>query len=222
LTLKKVNELYCLHTFPLNAAQQQEIQAFHDLVTGLRAQEVNVDLPSGGSRTITVPVTTTETGPGGATSSATTTVTIPIVGMATSTNKGQNSTTTLAAVLFAAPQSGIATLQCIYEFILILIVLYILGNVLEDVLYKKEDPLKARARFYAKWTTILIGLIAAGIVAYIVDEWCLILPLLVALIISLVWMALFPKHSGRLLGTKVWILPASTTKTATVENKPAV
>ena len=94
---------------------------------------------------------------------------------------------------------------------------HILGNVLEDVLYKKEDLTKARARFYSKWTTIVLGLIVAMIVAYMVNEWCLILPLLIAFILSLAWMALYKKHLGSWKTTKTWILPGKSV--TTVETK---
>lgn len=210
LTLKKVNELYCLHTFPLNEAQQQEIAAFRALVTGLRAQGINVELPASyggtGTRTTTTTVEIPVTGSSTATS---TTISIPIVGQATTTDKGQN-TTGLAAVLFATPQNLMDSLQCIYEFLLILIVLYILGSVLEDVLYKKETADALKKRFYTKWTAIMIGLIIAMIVAYIVGEWCLILPLLLALIISAVWTTLYPKHGA--IEAKAKTLYTSVTK----------
>jgi hypothetical protein len=225
LTLKKINELYCLHTFPLNEAQAQEIVSFRALITGLQSRGYDVSPYQGGSRTILVPVTNTETVNigGESTTTATSTISVPIVGTATTTNdKGQN-TSTLAAVLFAAPQSVMDGLQCIYELLLILIVLYILGNVLEDVLYKTKDPSKARAKFFAKWLTITLGLVVAMIVAYTVGEWCLMLPLLVALILSLVWMALYPKHNTISSDAKVWY--ASTTTRAkevfTKKNNPS-
>lgn len=214
LTLKKINELYCLHTFPLNEAQAQEIVAFRALISGFQARGYDVSPYQDGSRTILVPVTKTETVEigGESTTTATSTISVPIVGAATTTNdKGQN-TASLAAVLFAAPQSVMDGLQCIYELMLILIVLYILGNVLEDVLYKTKDPSKARAKFFAKWLTIALGLVVAMIVAYMVGEWCLMLPLLIALILSLVWMALYPKHNTLSSDAKVWY--ATTTSRA--------
>jgi hypothetical protein len=228
LTLKKVNELYCLGTFPLNEAQAQEIQAFHDLVTGLRARGVNVEFPStGGSVLVPVTHTRTETVGGteleiSSTTATSTSVTIPVVGISTSTDsKGQN-TKGLAAALFATPKNLMDTLQCLYEFLLILIVLYILGSVLEDVLYKKEDLTAVKKRFYTKWTTIAVGLVIAGIIAYILNEYCLLLPILVALILSLIWMALYPKHDV-IRDPKAWTpmnpFVKKTTVTTTTETK---
>ncbi|MDB5194341.1 MAG: secreted agglutinin [Parcubacteria group bacterium] len=217
LTLKKVNELYCEHVFPLNEAQANEIQAFHDLVTGLRAQGINVVLPGS---TVLVPVTTQVLS--STTVATSTPITVPIVGVSTTTNsQGQNSTN-LAAVLFAAPKTVMDGLQCLYEFLLILIVLYIIGSVLEDVLYKKEDLTAFRKRFYTKWTAISVGLIVAGIIAYILNEWCLILPLLIALVLSLAWMALYPKHNHIKDGARAWYLAMVTRAKSPFKKKTVV
>jgi hypothetical protein len=230
LTLKKVNELYCLGTFPLNEAQAQEIIAFRELITGLRAQGIDVQFPANGGGSVLVPVTRTRVetigGSIGSTTASTTTITIPVVGLSTTTDsKGQNTDTTskLASVLFAAPKNLMDTLQCIYEFLLILIVLYFIACLLEDVLYKKEDLTAMKKRFFTKWATIATGLVIAGILAYIWNEYCLILPLLIALILSLIWMALYPKHNT-IKDPKAWIpvIPftkKTVTTTTTTETK---
>ncbi|MEK7186952.1 MAG: peptidoglycan-binding domain-containing protein [Patescibacteria group bacterium] len=115
--------------------------------------------------------------------------------------KGQN----LAAALFAFPDTFADGIRCLYTFILILIVLYILGNVLRDVLY--ENTLEnVRKRFLTKWITIISGLIIAIIVAYIFGRWCIILPLLVALVLSIIWTSLYPKHNSIRVSTKAWYL----------------
>jgi hypothetical protein len=228
LSLKKINELYCLHTFPLNQAQANEIVAFHDLVSGLRAQGINVVLPG---TTVLVAVQHTRVvadSNGQIIKTATTTVTIPSVGIATTTDKGQNQSK-LAAALTTFPSTLMNGLQCLYEFLLILIVLYILASVLEDVLYKKEDITTFKKRFFTKWITIIVGLIVAIIIAYILNELCLILPLLIALVISLIWTALYPKHSSITGSAKAWYLVTtarakntaadSTTTTTVVEKK---
>jgi hypothetical protein len=143
----------------------------------------------------------------GSSTATSTSVTIPVVGISTSTSpKGQNATSiSLAAALFSAPKGLMNTLQCIYEFLLILIVLYILASVLEDVLYKKEDLTAVTKRFYTKWTTMAVGLLIAGIIAYILGEYCLLLPILIAIILSLVWMALGRPKAVTTAGGPAWI-----------------
>src|SRR3989338_1420904 len=78
-------------------------------------------------------------------------------------------------------------MQCLYELLLIIVVLYIFGNVLENVLYK-DTVENTRKRFLTKWSTISTGSLVALIGAYWLKEYCLLLPLLVALILSVAWM----------------------------------
>ena len=51
-------------------------------------------------------------------------------------------------------------MKCLYGLLLILIVLYIIGNVLKDVLYK-DVPENRRKRFLIKWSLINLGVVAA-------------------------------------------------------------
>ncbi len=92
----------------------------------------------------------------------------------------------VAAALFAWPDGTLNTLQCLYEFLLILIVLYILGSVMESVLYK-DVPENVRKRFRTKWGTILGGLILAFVGALALKEHCLLLPLIAAFLGALGW-----------------------------------
>jgi hypothetical protein len=203
LTLKKINEIYCRHIMPLSDAQQHEIAAFRALITGLRAQgyptETQVITVPG--REVQIPVTTTTVEQ--ATTTATSTpIQIPIVGQ--EIPKGQN-LKNLAAAVFSIPNDLQGIMQCLYEWLLIIIVLYILGSVLKDVLYK-DIPENVLKRFLTKWITISLGLIAAIVIAYILEEWCIILPLIIALIVSLIWMAIFPKHNSMRASAKSWYL----------------
>ncbi len=184
LTLKKVNEIYCQRIYPVSEQQQLEINAHRALLERLNA--------TGG----TIP--STEVG-----INSTTTPTIPIIGEA-SPPKGQN-ISNIATALFAFPTTMQGFLQCLYEWLLILIVLYFLGDVLKDVLYKdeKENVLK---KFIAKWTIIIVGLLAAIIIAFILYEWCLIFPLLVALILSIIWVSIYPKHESINTDIKSWYI----------------
>jgi len=103
---------------------------------------------------------------------------VPVIGSATDSGpKGQNEELddpwwypeNLTAALFTWPDSGTELLKSLYELLLVLIVLYILGNVLESVLYKEQttegnkDVLDTIAsdRFKAKWWTIAAGLLVA-------------------------------------------------------------
>ncbi|MEK7227507.1 MAG: peptidoglycan-binding domain-containing protein [Patescibacteria group bacterium] len=93
----------------------------------------------------------------------------------------------LTAALFTWPDTGTDIVKCLYQFLLILIVLYILGSIMESVLYK-DNPENILKKFYSKWATILIGLVLAFIGAYLLELWCLLLPLLLSLITSAIWM----------------------------------
>jgi len=178
LTLKKINEIYCQRLFPLNEAQVNEIIAFRALLESLRAQGIIPQFPS-------TPFGDTDT-------SSSTPPLIPIVGTIEPT-QGQN-LRSLAATIFAQPENLSDTVKCLYGSLLILIVLYIMGNVLKDVLYK-DVPENNRKRFLTKWLTIDISLIALIIASYLLGWWCLLFPLIVALLISLLWTSTYPKHN---------------------------
>jgi len=194
LTLKKINEIYCQRILPLNQAQINEIAAFRELLESLRAQGINPELPSSSSETVEGTNTSTTSPP-----------IIPIVGEAESL-RGQN-IRNLAAAIFASPETLLDMAKSLYGLLLILIALYILGSVLKDVLYKNISG-NVRKRFLAKWLTVDTGLSAAIVVAYIL-EWWLILPLLTALIISLVWTSLYPEHNSIRASIKSWYLVSS-------------
>ena len=111
----------------------------------------------------------------------------------------------IAAALFAFPDTFADGIECLYTFILILIVLYILGNVLRDVLYENTSE-NVRKRFYTKWITIILGLIVALVVVNILGRLCLTLPLLIALVLSVIWTFLYPKHNSIRASIKSWYL----------------
>ncbi|OHA90451.1 MAG: hypothetical protein A3F53_01625 [Candidatus Zambryskibacteria bacterium RIFCSPHIGHO2_12_FULL_48_10] len=136
---------------------------------------------------------------------------VPVIGSATDSGpKGQNEELddpwwypeNLTAALFTWPDSGTELLKSLYELLLVLIVLYILGNVLESVLYKEQttegnkDVLDTIAsdRFKAKWWTIAAGLLVAFGGAYYLERWYLLLPLLIALIATIAWILTRSKH----------------------------
>ncbi len=115
---------------------------------------------------------------------------VPTVG--SNVSKGQKEAdtgpgfwTNVAGALFTWPSTPVEVTQCLYELILILVVLYILGSVLETMLYK-DVPENVRKRFYTKWGTITGGLVLALIGAYFWN-WCLLLPLLLALIATVIY-----------------------------------
>ncbi|MDO8569206.1 MAG: DUF5011 domain-containing protein [bacterium] len=210
LTLKKINEIYCQRIFPLNQAQLNEIVAFRALLESLRARGIDVELPP------------SESGRGGGTDTSTTTLPIvPIVGEL-NPPQGQN-LRNLAAAIFALPETLLDTVKCLYEFLLILIILYILGNVLKDVLYKNvlENALK---RFVVKWLTIDVGIVVVLVVAYIMGWWCLVLPLLIALVIALAWTLSYSKHNSMRASVKSWYLVSAARAKSifkNIEGKPA-
>ncbi len=213
LSLKKINEIYCQKLFPLNEAQANEILAFRALLAGLRTQGYvlgeeynspdtqiidkegnildefgNIIGFNGKAEVKDKEVVATTTGE------------VPKVGSIF--NKGQN-LKNLASAALTLPTSFSEGFQCLYEFLLILVVLYVLANVLEDVLNKK-DNVDSRKKFNMKWTVIVLGLLGSTVLVYIFNEWCLILPLLVALILSAIWIALRPRHSSINASAKSW------------------
>jgi hypothetical protein len=139
---------------------------------------------------------------------------IPVIGQ--NVSKGQNvqedrtvqDPDGLAAALFSWPTSALETLQCLYELLLILIVLYILGNVLESVLYK-DKPENVLKRFYTKWVTVMVGIVIAFFGAYMLKEWCLLLPLIVAFLALAVWVYTSPTHAALKKSVQVWYLGAA-------------
>jgi fimbrial isopeptide formation D2 family protein len=115
---------------------------------------------------------------------------VPTVGQ--NVSQGQKSDNTegfwsrTATALFSWPHGPVKTLQTLYELLLILVVLYILGSILESVLYK-DVPENVSKRFYTKWLTILVGLLLSFWGAYMLKEWPLLLPLLVIFLAVLIW-----------------------------------
>lgn len=212
LTLKKINEIWCHVLYPLNDAQQQEIIAYRALIAKYGTDGLPANYSIGGyvrhtvTETVRVPILN---------EGSTTTTLIPVVGVSTTTiYKGQNATSTAAAI-FAFPGTWLGFFQCLYELLLILVVLYILGSILKDVLYA-DVPENVLKRFMTKWLTMVVGLIVAIIVAWILKEWCLILPLIIALILALVWMLMYPKHTAT---KKQNILMVNPGETQTIETK---
>jgi hypothetical protein len=186
-TLKKINEIYCQKVFPLSVQQQLEINAHRALLEHLRSQGIQVG--------------NTEVG-----INSTSTPEIPIVGIATPP-KGQNFSNVGAAFL-AFPTTLPGFMQCLYEWLLILIVLYILGSVLKDVLYE-DVPKNVLKKFITKWITMVIGIAIAIWIAYVTHEWCLILPLVIALVVVIIWMLLLPIHDDIRVHIKSWYIVIS-------------
>lgn len=206
LTLKKINEIYCQRLYPLNDAQIQEIIAFRALLESLVGQSgaatVSPVAPSGTTETVpaTEPASSEEGSP---------IELLPIVGEAEGSSGGGGRPSDLAgfaAVIFAVPDNLSDIARCLYWPLLIIVVLYILGSVLKDVLYK-NTPENFRKRFLIKWGLAMdLGLAISIVVAYILGRWCLILPLIIALILSLIWTSLYPRHNSIRASIKSWFL----------------
>ena len=181
-----------------------EIAAFRALLESLKAGGVDVQLPP-----YQPPETTGETDEID-TSTTSPPLLLPIVGQVCPTcppPQGQN-INNLAAVIFAQPDTLLDAIKCLYWVLLILIVLYIMGNVLKDVLYK-DVPENNRQRFLTKWFVIGIGLAVAVILALIFGWWCLVLPLILAIVVSLIWTSLYPEHKSMKTSVKSWYLVGS-------------
>ncbi len=178
LTLKKVNEIYCQTVYNLTPAQIDEILNYRAL---RESGDTSIDLPIVG--------VVDETPPGDNT---------PQIG-----DKGQIEQFALA--IFSFPETLKDKLQCLYELLVIIIVLYILGATLRDVLYKDtvDNVLK---RFLTRWGVNIAGLLVVILTAYLLGEFCLLLPLLILTILSTLWIMLYPKHSSIKASIKSWFL----------------
>lgn len=191
LTLRKINEIVCGPQAHISVPHQEKIVQKVPPKSGVAKEGA----PKAGK----AGVISGQTGFG-------TSLGVPLVGEASENNNGSGGKDIkdgLAVALLAAPETFSDFMQCIYEFILILIVLYILGSVLEDVFIKdnKENVLK---KFFTKWGIISVGLVAAFIGAYLLGEWCLLLPILIVLAASIIWMFFYPKHESIRTKTAAW------------------
>lgn len=203
LTLKKVNELFCNHSFPLTAEQQHEIVVFRNLITsqsaytaGVRSTSRQVGVSRSGSQIGQASLGTSYQG-SATTSSSTINSAISgggsISGSISADDGSKGQISNLTAALFSLPSSVSDWAKCLYEFVLIVVVLYLIGNVLKDVLYS-DLPENEVKRFFAKWITIAVGLIVAIYAAYAVGQNYLLLPLVLTLIFVLIWMIFYPRE----------------------------
>ncbi len=195
LTLKKINEIYCQKILPLTQDQLNEIIAFRDLIESYKST-IKYDQGKPDTKDIDTATTTLPE--------------LPVVGQTDCPicpNQGQIQPS-LAAVLFAIPDNLLDKAKCLYLWLLIIFVLYILVTILSNVLYK-DVPENKRKRFLTKWVTFDLGTILAIVLAYIFDWWCLILPLLITLIISLFWTSFYPEHNSIRASIKSWYLVGS-------------
>ncbi|MBX4181388.1 hypothetical protein KW807_00815, partial [Candidatus Parcubacteria bacterium] len=127
---------------------------------------------------------------------------VPVIGnVVGEIDKGQNTEesymSSLASAFFTRPDSIRDTLQGLYELLLILVVLYVLGLVLESVLIKDNSE-NVRKKFYTKWGIMTGGLLVALVLMYFLKEWTLLLPLLIAFVASAIYMFVAgKKRKGR-------------------------
>jgi hypothetical protein len=166
-TLGKINQILCNTSIP---AVHPTYTPVHHATVSKEGAPVSKEGCSCGSSTSAVPTVGYN-----ASSSIDATVSGSV--------KGQS----LATTLLSTPKGTVDVMQHIYEFLLILIVLYILGSIVESVLYK-DIPENVRKRFLAKWITFAVGLVAAIVISLLLNDNGLFLPLLAALVITLIWL----------------------------------
>ena len=203
LTRKKINEIYCQRAHPLTSSQIEEINTFRTWLQSVAGADSELFPGKTGSEsdweedTSTTPTTSTTTSP-----------ILPLNNgedcSICQTNKEQNFGN-LVATVFTQPGNLLDTAKCLYWALLILLALYVLGSVLKNVFYE-NTPENDRKRFLVKGLTIDFGLILAFVLAYVFGWWCLLLPLLIVLIISLVWTVLYPEHNSMRASVKSWYL----------------
>lgn len=197
LTKKKINEIYCQTIYPLNQVQINEIDAFRQLLEGLRTQGLQSEI--GGNEVGTISTMS------------------PLVTNEEITNengnleednkeffKGQNFRS-VAGLIFVVPDNLKDWGKCLYEFLIILIIVYIIGIALKNVLYN-DEPKNIRKRFYTKWLAIDVSLVISLAVLSVKGWWCPILPIFVALIISIIWTLTYPKNNSFRASIKSWYL----------------
>lgn len=126
-------------------------------------------------------------------------------------DKGQTSNKSppgvLGAVFSSWPSNWSDFFECLYELLAIIIGLYIIGFVLNNVLYKGQgDGESVENRSFVTWLVYTLGFLLALIIAYVLGVWCIVLPLLVATIFSLIWFLASNKYGSLRASVKSWYL----------------
>lgn len=190
LTKKKINEIYCNTTYPLTSEQAKEISDFRNFLESLKTNNSGASYDASGI--------------GGDLEGAIKGVVVidqngEVVDSVSSTSTGSlvrndsfsSSILRNAAVsIFAVPDSSLDLLRCLIAFLIILLVAYIVSGILTNG--RKERRI-----------VFLILSIIAIIISILINFYCVVAPLLVAVIISALLILLDRNNNGDIQKTEV-------------------
>jgi len=199
LTKKKINEIVCNKAFPLNAAQEEEIEQFRAFLENLRSRGIEVPEGFGGGSTGGSGTTGGGIALGGSTTTPTTT---PIGNIAENAENvldsifGSSNAKNIAAAVFAGPQGWEESLNAILIFFAILLAIYLLVLAIVEK-QNKDNQLTLTSQRTRKIFYFILGLIIAVIGALLFKFYAIVLPLIVLMVvlaITLLWFSLSKKE----------------------------
>ncbi len=202
LTKKHINETYCKTAYPLTTLEEDEINAYRNLLASLRdAGESDVILVTpedvgnttrpevnDGTVGVTEPVSDIEDVAVVATTTAPVVVVNPIQTQATeigAIGKVADMAKNIASIVFAFPDSIKDTVVCIGYLAIALIIIYVIATLLVNIL-SRNDALTTRQLRMRKIASYVVGIVYALIPVLIFEKNCLTLPLLVILAILII------------------------------------
>ncbi len=189
LTKKKVNEIFCQKAYPVNAAQQDEINQFNAFLKGLKDRGVSLPGSVSGSTNETPSL-------GNATSTLGSVGFVPSL-PSTNTTVGSNGlinnerVRNAAAAIFAGPQGLVDAMKSVAFFILALLVLYGIADAVTR-LQNRKGELTAQSVRTRKIFTFIFGLILVIVLCFVFQYYAIILPfilLLIILSVVLLWIS---------------------------------
>ncbi len=170
LTKKKINEIYCNTTYPLTSEQAEEIREFRSFLDGLKSSNPGATYDAGGiggdlEGAIKGVVVLDQNG------EVVDTATTSVVDLVKDDSFSSSVLRNAAVSIFAVPDSTTETLRCLIAFLIILLVMYIVSGILANGTRERR-------------IVFLILSVIAIIVSIIINFYCVVAPLLLALIIS--------------------------------------
>jgi len=192
LTKKHINETYCKTAYPLTVLEQNEIDAYRNLLQSLRdsgAGDVILVTPEDVGNTTSPEANDGTVGVVVPEETATTTpeyiaeANAPVQGIGEAgTGRISKFAFNMAAVLFAFPDSVKDGLVCVGYLILILAIVYVIGTLLVNIL-SKNDVVSLEKMRMRKIASYVVGIVYAFIPVLIYEKNCLIVPLIIILAI---------------------------------------
>ncbi len=185
LTQKHINETYCRTAFPLTVGEENEIAAYKALLERLAEQGIpdgGVVSPTEPGNTLNPEINDGTIGLGNATSTNGIKDIIKDTDIKDNPNDGTVNIGNLAAIVFAFPDSVNEAAICLGWFLLLLLLVYVVGTVLVNML-SRNDIVSDRRMRIRKVAVFIVGLVYTYIPALLFNEECLIVPITLAIIV---------------------------------------